>query len=248
MTKLPCIQVVLATFQALCQHVDQLPPLCISEIVVDEGDVGTVRTPAATEFSWYRILEHFQRANVVLLSATRNRRDRIPLPPPCFSFTYDDALNARQVKSLRFIAFKFEHLAITDPSSDARKVTRKTFSQASPKELRACGRNIDNARRLLIAALYVLVSHRRNTRVPWVLHVVSPSASKRIQSLLEVATQAAGQVTCPLSNLPLRAVALWAEQPPARQLEAKQSLDSFQWYVKVIRSSRALTISTATWY
>lgn len=75
-------------------------------ILVDEGDYGTVQTArsSVTEHAWWRVLEHYSSsARVLLLSATQHRSDKVPLPEPFYTYTYDDALRDGVVKQVQFI-------------------------------------------------------------------------------------------------------------------------------------------------
>lgn len=78
-------------------------PDAFSNIIVDEGDYGTVRTNKSTSLSWCNALERFVTARTLLLSGTRHRSDNVPLPQPFFVYSYSDALRDGVVKRVQFV-------------------------------------------------------------------------------------------------------------------------------------------------
>lgn len=70
-----------------------------SELLIDEADWGTVRTPMSKPLCFASIRELLgTRAHTVFISATRKRADRAELPAVFSRFTYRDALRDGIVK------------------------------------------------------------------------------------------------------------------------------------------------------
>lgn len=96
-------QIVLSTWQQLGPIARKFAAHKFSNVIVDEGDYGTVRTCRSTASSWCNVLDHFSSARQLLLSGTRQRPDRLPLPEPFYVYSYNDALRDGVVKRVQFI-------------------------------------------------------------------------------------------------------------------------------------------------
>lgn len=158
-----------------------------NELIVDEGDVGTCAPKhhqEATQLSWHRLRSELTgRAKVLLLSATHRRSDGQPLPLPYTQYGYRQALEEGVAKRLRVL-----YLVSQQQQQTATQILQNQLCFLLPK------------------ALEKFIEQRKNTGIPWLMHIIVPATKKKqaphtkqfYEKLLEHLQRM--KLRCPITN------------------------------------------------
>ncbi len=173
--------------------------------------------------AWFQIKEKLrQNANVLLLSATGKKEERIGLDKPFTTWTYKDCLldNPPTAKLIRVKTFVPGNITLTYDDESTKEV--ECLEDLSKRERRGLLGSPTWIRKLIKLSVQSWLDFRMQTKMPWQMHIIAPSATDIKDWLFDAIQEILDEERCPIAGSRLTAGYVISNMPELERAKTEK--------------------------